>query len=99
MSRPRLILKKIKIASLNQQERPVFEIENDVSSDQLRVAEAGTVDLDDSELICPGYKKGGERCGTRTPIKALLGDGRGTFGDSKSLLRGWENGDVVRIRR
>ena len=64
-----------------------FEIESRVSAAQLEAAaETGTAR--ESELICP-------HCGGRTPIKALRGDGRGTFGDSKSLLRGGENEDLI----
>lgn len=64
-----------------------FEVQSDVSDDEFRAAaEAGTVK--NSELVCA-------HCGGRTPIRAIRGDGRGTFGDSKSLLRGWERGDIV----
>ena len=51
-------------------------------------AEAGTVE--DSTLICPNPD-----CGQSTPIRVLRGDGRGSFGDSKTLLRTWGREDVV----
>ncbi len=71
-----------------------FEVCSGVSDEEIQAAaDAGTAK--DAELVCPGYKSSGERCGSRTPIKAIRGDGRGTFGESRSLLRGWENGDVV----
>lgn len=54
-----------------------------------RAAEAGTVK--DAELVCPSPVCEGRK---RTPIKVIRGDGRGTFGDSKSLLRPWTNEDL-----
>jgi putative DNA methylase len=66
-----------------------FEIHSAVSSPQMAAAaEAGTAK--NSQLLCPNPK-----CKARTPIKAIRGDGRGTFGKSKSLLRGWETSDLV----
>lgn len=66
-----------------------FEIESDVSLSQLTVAaNAGTVK--GSKLVCPNSD-----CKQHTPIKVIRGDGRGTFGGSKSRLRGWENRDVA----
>jgi adenine-specific DNA methylase len=66
-----------------------IEIRSDVSADQMKMAvTSGT--FNESELVCPNPS-----CKARTPIKAIRGDGRGTFGDSKSKLRGWENKDVV----
>ncbi len=41
-----------------------------------------------SELVCP-------QCRARTPIRVIRGDGRGSFGETRSLLRGWESRDVV----
>ena len=71
-----------------------FEVCTGVSDEKLQAAaDAGTAK--DAELVCPGFKTSGERCASRTPMKAIRGDGRGTFGESKSLLRGWENGDVT----
>jgi len=64
-----------------------FEIESGVSASQLAAATNGGTSKD-SELICPNCKQ-------HTPIKVIRGDGRGTFGESNSLLRGWENHDVV----
>ena len=64
-----------------------FEIYSSVSAAEIETAnQAGTAK--DSELVCP-------HCKSRTPIKAIRGDGRGAFGDSKSLLRGWDSGDIV----
>jgi hypothetical protein len=64
-----------------------FDIVENVSAKELKAAaEAGTAK--DAELVCP-------HCKARTPIRVIRGDGRGTFGDSKSLLRGWESRDVV----
>lgn len=63
-----------------------FEVKTGASDEELAAAENGSVK--DSELVCP-------HCQGRTPMKALRGDGRGAFGDSKSLLRGWESGDIV----
>lgn len=63
-----------------------FEVKTGATEAELAAAESGTVK--DSELVCP-------HCDGRTSIKSLRGDGRGSFGDSKSLLRGWEAGDIV----
>ncbi|MFO0962031.1 MAG: anti-phage-associated DUF1156 domain-containing protein [Phycisphaerales bacterium] len=49
-------------------------------------ARAGTVG--DGDMICPN-------CKARTPMKVVRGDGRGSFGDNKSHLRGWEIDDIV----
>ncbi len=65
-----------------------FQIIEGVTDGESEMAENGTVR--DSELVCPNSE-----CKKRTPIKAIRGDGRGDFGDSKSLLRGWEINDVV----
>ncbi len=66
-----------------------FTIESDVpTSDLEEAAERGTAK--DSEVVCPN-----PNCGGRTPMKAIRGDGRGTFGESRSLLRGWEKSDIV----
>lgn len=64
-----------------------IEIQSEVSEQRMTAAEdAGTTR--DSELVCP-------QCRNRTPIKSIRGDGRGKFGEGKSLLRGWENRDVA----
>lgn len=66
-----------------------IEIRSQASAnDMQKAANAGTAS--ESELICPN-----PNCGIHTPIKAIRGDGRGTFGENKSLLRAWENSDVV----
>ncbi len=66
-----------------------FEIRSGVSAAQLDAAtDAGTAK--DSQLICPNPE-----CKGHTPIKVIRGDGRGTFGENKSLLRAWENRDIV----
>jgi|CXWL01.1.fsa_nt_gi adenine-specific DNA methylase len=66
-----------------------IEIRSDASADDMRkAADAGTTS--ESELICPN-----RNCKAHTPIKAIRGDGRGTFGESKSCLRGWTNGDLL----
>lgn len=71
-----------------------FCVETGVSEEELEAAaNAGTAR--NSELICPGYSDTGERCSSRTPIKAIRGDGRGTFSDSNNMLRGWDNKDVL----
>ncbi|MCX5991389.1 MAG: DUF1156 domain-containing protein [Chloroflexi bacterium] len=65
-----------------------FEIVQGVLDEALEAAHrAGTAK--ESELICPQCKA------HPTPIRAIRGDGRGTFSESRSLLRGWENGDIV----
>lgn len=71
-----------------------FRVAMGVSDKDLEAADnAGTAR--NSELVCPGYSNVGAPCSTRTPIKAIRGDGRGTFGDSNNMLRGWENNDIV----
>ncbi len=66
-----------------------FEIQSGVSPSEVAAAvDAGTAK--ESELVCPNPK-----CKAHTPIKAIRGDGRGKFGETKSLLRGWESNDVV----
>lgn len=66
-----------------------FEVVEEVSSTEMKTAaDGGTVK--DSELVCPNPD-----CKARTPVKVIRGDGRGTFGDSRNLLRGWENEDLV----
>lgn len=70
-----------------------FEVvENATAAERAAAVEAGTVK--DSELVCPICREKHPERGT-TPISAIRGDGRGTFGDSKSLLRGWENRDLI----
>jgi len=67
-------------------------IQNATQSAMKAAAAAGTVK--DSELLCPHcLQTNPEKA--RTPIHAIRGDGRGTFGEAHSLLRGWENEDVV----
>lgn len=66
-----------------------FKIVENVSDSAMKAATVGTV-TKQSEFICPHCKNR-----NRTPIRVIRGDGRGTFGESKSLLRGWENHDVV----
>jgi len=66
-----------------------FEIREDVSATELVMA-ANTGTVKDSHLVCPNPK-----CKAHTPIKSIRGDGRGTFSDSKNLLRAWENEDLV----
>ncbi|MDA2911234.1 DUF1156 domain-containing protein [Nitrospiraceae bacterium AH_259_D15_M11_P09] len=64
-----------------------FEVVAGVSAKDMEAAEeAGTVE--DSALICPNCKQA-------TPISVLRGDGRGSFGDSRSMLRPWKSTDVV----
>jgi len=63
-----------------------FEIVESATTAEFAAAKSGTVA--NAELLCP-------HCKERTPIKVIRGDGRGDFGDSKSLLRGWDNRDVV----
>ena len=64
-----------------------FEIYTGVSTAELAAAEsAGT--SKDTDLKCPNCKE-------VTPMKAIRGDGRGSFSDSKNLLRAWQNCDVV----
>lgn len=68
-----------------------FEVHQGVKAKELASA-GGTVA--DSQLICPHCQAKDKNKGI-TPIKSIRGDGRGTFGDSKSLLRGWENDDLI----
>ncbi len=68
-----------------QNRRYDVEILTAVSKSALDAASSGTVK--DLQLVCP--------CKAQTPLRVIRGDGRGTFGDSKSLLRPWENADVV----
>ncbi len=68
-----------------------FEIRQGVSAKELKET-GGTVA--DSILLCPNCLRY-DKSKAGTPIKAIRGDGRGTFGDSKSLLRAWENADLV----
>jgi len=63
-----------------------FEIVQNASNIEMDSARNGTIA--DSELICP-------HCNARTPIRSIRGDGRGNFGENKSLLRPWENNDVA----
>jgi putative DNA methylase len=63
-----------------------FRVMTDAPESVYGKAKVGTVS--DGDLVCPN-------CKARTPIKVVRGDGRGVFGDNKSLLRGWENEDVV----
>ncbi len=64
-----------------------FEVLNDVPPEDLAAAaDAGTTG--DSELRCP-------HCNEKTPLHAIRGDGRGTFGDSRSLLRPWTQTDIA----
>lgn len=66
-----------------------FVIKSGVSPEELaEAADNGTAK--DSEVVCPNLL-----CKARTPIRAIRGDGRGTFADSRSLLRGWEKQDIV----
>src|SRR5688572_9394856 len=65
-----------------------FVIESDVSPAEIEEATRnGTAK--DSEVVCPN-----PTCEAQTPMKAIRGDGRGTFGESRSLLRGWEKSDI-----
>ena len=66
-----------------------IDIRCSASPDELEQAVASGTNRD-SDLACPNPD-----CKARTPIRVIRGDGRGTFGDSSSLLRGWENTDVV----
>ncbi|MGH9967262.1 MAG: anti-phage-associated DUF1156 domain-containing protein [Pyrinomonadaceae bacterium] len=66
-----------------------FEIQSGVSPAEVAAAaDAGTAN--DSEMVCPNPV-----CTAHTPMKAIRGDGRGTFGENKSMLRGWKNHDLV----
>lgn len=69
-----------------------FEILENASDIEMGLARKGTID--DSELICP-HCFSTQREKARTPIRVIRGDRRGTFGENKSLLRGWENNDVA----
>jgi adenine-specific DNA methylase len=66
-----------------------FEILSGVTEDELTNA-AATGTAADTGLVCPN-----SACLARTPIKAIRGDGRGSFGDARSVLRGWEASDVL----
>lgn len=64
-----------------------LEILSDVSAaDMMKAAESGTAK--DSGLICP-------HCHATTPMRAIRGDGRGSFSDAANLLRAWENEDLI----
>lgn len=66
-----------------------FEVISGVADKEVqKAADAGTVK--NSELMCANTN-----CKAHTPIKAIRGDGRGTFSNTKNLLRQWENHDVV----
>lgn len=55
-------------------------------------AESGTIS--GTDLVCPHCAQSSpDRC--RTPIRAIRGDGRGTFGEQKSWLRAWTKTDVA----
>lgn len=69
-----------------------FEIKQGVSDVEMGSARNGTIK--DSELICP-HCLATQPEKARTPIRVIRGDGRGTFGDNRSLLRAWENKDVA----
>jgi putative DNA methylase len=64
-----------------------FEIVEHASA-EMGAAANGTAR--DEGLNCPNPD-----CRKSTPIRVIRGDGRGSFGESRSLLRGWENSDVV----
>jgi len=66
-----------------------FEIKTGATAAQMATAVASAT-AKDSELVCPN-----PTCKAHTPIKAIRGDGRGSFGESKSLLRGWERRDIL----
>lgn len=69
-----------------------FNVRSGALAAGLKEAKNGTVA--DSELVCPNCLRH-QPGKARTPIDVIRGDGRGTFGDSRSLLRGWDNSDVV----
>jgi len=71
-----------------------FDIEIVENADDCQMASAKVGTVKDSELICL-HCLANQPEKARTPIRVLRGDGRGTFGDSRSLLRGWENDDVI----
>ena len=75
-----------------QKQRFDFEIVENADDSQMASARDGTIK--DSELLCP-YCMATQPAKARTPIRVVRGDGRGTFGDNHSLLRGWENKDVI----
>lgn len=66
-----------------------FSIKIGATSAEMEAAGAAAT-VKDSELMCPNPS-----CKAHTPIKAIRGDGRGSFGESKSLLRGWDSNDIV----
>lgn len=77
----------VKLVPDKQHKRFNFEVvEGVTNSEKKAAADAGTAK--NSELVC-------SNCLGRTPIRVIRGDGRGSFGDSRSLLRGWDNDDVV----
>ena len=78
----------VRVVPNDKRQRFEFEISENVSADVLNEARQGTVD--DSELICPN-----SNCKKRTPMRVIRGDGRGSFGENRSLLRPWVNRDVV----
>ena len=65
-----------------------FALDEDASEQAMKAAANGT--HRDAELVCanPG-------CGKSTPIRAIRGDGRGSFGEARTLLRPWDNTDLV----
>jgi putative DNA methylase len=76
----------------DQNMRFEFDIKENASNSEMELARRGTID--DSELMCPNCLST-QREKARTPIRVIRGDGRGNFGESKSLLRGWENEDII----
>jgi adenine-specific DNA methylase len=64
-----------------------FEVTQGASDTAMKAASESDT-ARDSSLVCP-------KCKAHTPIRAIRGDGRGTFGETKSLLRCWENRDLV----
>jgi adenine-specific DNA methylase len=76
-----------KLVPDKSRQRYGFRIIEGATEEEMEAAAAhGTAR--DSLLVCP-------HCKASTPIRVVRGDGRGTFGESKSLLRGWENRDVI----
>jgi putative DNA methylase len=76
----------------DQRRRFEFDILENASDGEMGTAKNGSVG--DSELICP-HCLAEQPAKARTPIRVIRGDGRGTFGQSKSLLRGWGIDDVA----
>lgn len=65
-----------------------FAVKSGATDQEVEAAElAGTVS--GTDLVCPNTE-----CQARTPLKSIRGDGRGDFGDSKSLLRPWDKDDI-----